>query len=186
MTSVSIAPRIVRVFYALVPPPLVQAALSEIGRELARRTHGRPVPAQNIHLTLAFVGAWPIADLAVLTSAGESVTAHTFQLTLDVQGGFRRAGVAWVGAAMTPPALHDLAASLHAALSGTGVTLEERAFHPHLTLARRCRGPYPSAPIEPLHWDVDAISLMQSDTRAEGARYATLMRWPLQHATAVG
>jgi len=181
VTSESPVAAVVRVFYALVPPPSLQAALAVIGRDLARRAHGRPVPAPNIHLTLAFVGAWPIARLPALTSAGASLNAPPFAMPLDVQGGFRRAGVAWVGATASPPALLGLAGSLHTALSAAGITLDARPLYPHLTLARKCRGPYPDEPIGPLRWDVDTVSLMLSDTRAEGARYATLAQWPLGH-----
>jgi 2'-5' RNA ligase len=28
-------------------------------------------------------------------------------------------------------------------------------------------------------WDVDAMTLMASDTRGEGSRYTALARWPL-------
>jgi len=170
----------VRVFYALVPPPALQRALGELAREVARRAHGRPVPAENIHLTLAFVGAWPSARLPLLTDIGAALAGMPMRVTLDVQGGFRGAGVAWIGPSRSPPALGALAGTLAGALTRAGIAQEERPFHPHLTLARKCRGPYMQAAVGPYEWDVDEVSLMRSDTRAEGARYERVAQWPLR------
>lgn len=170
----------VRVFYALVPPPALQCALGEFAREVARRAHGRPVPAENIHLTLAFVGAWPSARLPVLTGIGAALEGAPMRVTLDVQGGFRRAGIAWIGPSCAPPALAALACTLAGALAQGGIGQEERPFHPHLTLARKCRGPHAQAAVGPYEWDVGEVSLMRSDTRAEGARYEPIAQWPLR------
>jgi 2'-5' RNA ligase len=172
-----------RVFFALVPPVPLQRALGELARELARRAHGRPVPADNVHITLAFVGAWPQSGLATLCDAGAAIGANALRVTLDTLGGFRRAGVAWIGCSAAPPALGELATTLAARLAASGVALDARPFHPHLTLARKCRGPYPQEAAGPFAWDVDTLTLMQSDTRAEGARYARLASWPLAIAT---
>ena len=169
-----------RVFYALVPPPALQQALSDIGRRLAERAHGRPVPAVNIHLTLAFIGAWPLARLPVLLAAGAALDAKMMRVVLDTQGGFRRAGVAWVGASAPPPPLMALATSLASLLTAAGITVEARAFHPHLTLARKCHGPYPHDSVGPFTWDADHVALMQSETRPEGPRYTMLASWMLQ------
>jgi 2'-5' RNA ligase len=94
-----------RVFYALVPPPALAIALGDLARDVARRAHGRPVPAENIHLTLAFIGAWPTARLASLMAAGAAIDSEPMRIMLDTQGGFRRAGIAWIGGSSPPPAL---------------------------------------------------------------------------------
>ena len=168
-----------RVFFALVPPPPLQHALGEFARDVARRAHGRPIPAENIHATVAFVGAWPVSRLPELHEAGAVVYGEPMRIVLDRQGAFRRAGIAWISASEPPPALDALAQALLERLAATGVPLDERPFRPHVTLARRCRGPYPAGPVAPFAWDVDALALMQSDTRAEGARYRMLASWPL-------
>ena len=165
-------------FFALVPPPPLAQSLGALARDVARRARGRPVPADNIHLTLAFVGAWPRARLPELVHIGAQVRARAIELSLDTLGGFRRAGVAWIGAAATP-ALNALATSLATALATAGVALEDRPLAPHVTLARKCRGPYPDERVTPLAWTADAVTLLESETRAEGARYRPLARWLL-------
>src|SRR5512142_2142787 len=172
-----------RAFYALVPPTPLRATLAELGRERARRLHGRPVPADNIHLTLAFVGAWPRTRLDALLAAGGALDAEAMRITLDRHGGFRRSGVAWVAPSSPPATLGILANALAARLRANGVPFDEKPFHPHLTIARKCRGPFVDGAIGPYVWEIDEIALVASDTRAEGARYTVLATWPLgQHA----
>jgi 2'-5' RNA ligase len=168
-----------RVFYALVPPASLRQTLATLGRDVAGRAHGRVVPADNLHITLAFVGAWPVSRLSHWIDAGARCAAPAMHVTLDTLGGFRRAGVAWIGVGAPPVALLELGGTLNAALSAAGVAVDARAFHPHLTLARKCRGPFPHESAGPYEWDIDAIALMQSHTHPDGARYVELVRWPL-------
>ena len=176
----------VRVFFALVPPPPLQRALAEVGRDVARRARGRPVPPDEIHLTLSFIGAWPVSRLSRLVEIGAGCIGDVTHVMLDTLGGFRRAGVAWIGISAPPTALIELAESLAAALADAGVATDERRFHPHLTLARRCHGACPQAAVGPYRWDVDALALMQSRSGPEGARYTVLQRWPLRTVAAGG
>jgi 2'-5' RNA ligase len=169
-----------RTFFALVPPPAVQQALGGVARETARHAHGRPVPAENLHITLAFLGAWPLAQLPMLLDAAAGVRGDPLRIVLDNLGMFRRAGIAWIGPSTPSAGLMQLQAALAAALTAVGVALDQmQGFRPHVTLARRCRGPYPRGMANAIAFDVDRFSLMQSDTRAEGARYRTLAEWPL-------
>ena len=177
------AEAVARVFFALVPPPPLQQALGDLARDVARRAHGRPVPADNVHATLAFVGVWPVSRLPELHAAGGDVHGEPMRIVLDRQGAFRRAGIAWIAALQPPSALGTLAQALFERLVAVGVKLDERPFRPHVTLARHCRGPYPSGPVGPFAWDVDVIALMLSDTPAEGARYRMLASWPLRVST---
>lgn len=164
-------------FFALVPPPPLAQSLGALARDVARRAHGRPVPAENIHLTLAFVGAWPLARLPELLDTGAQLRGVVIELALDTLGGFRLAGVAWIGAAVTPP-LAALATSLATALAAAGVALDH-PLTPHVTLARKCRGPYPDERVTPFAWRADAVTLLESQTRAEGAHYRAIACWPL-------
>jgi 2'-5' RNA ligase len=169
-----------RVFFALVPPPGVQRLLGELARDVARRAHGRPVPAENMHVTLAFVGAWPIARLPMLLDAAKRIQGEPMRVTLDRLGTFPRAGVAWVGPSLVPDALTRLAASLADALSAAGVKLDAQPYRPHVTLARHCHGLCAKRAAGPFRFDADRFVLMQSQTRSEGARYRELAHWPLQ------
>src|SRR5690348_10210377 len=114
-----------RVFFALLPPPAVQRALGELARETGRRAHGRPVPAENMHITLAFVGAWPIARMPILIEAARGVGGERTRIALDDLGMFRRAGIAWIGSSSPPDALLRLQSALAAALRSGGVAFDD-------------------------------------------------------------
>ena len=171
----------VRVFYALVPPPALQCALADLSREVALCAHGRPIPADNLHLTLAFIGTWPVARLPALRAVGDDVSSRAMRtlLVLDTRGEFLRAGVAWIGPSTPPPALSALGNLLADALASNDVTYDLRPFIPHLTLARRCRGPYPTGKAGPFKWNVDSLALMQSESGVAGSRYVNIASWPL-------
>jgi 2'-5' RNA ligase len=167
-----------RVFFALVPPPPLRDVLGVLAAGVAQRAHGRAVPADNLHVTVAFVGAWPLSRLAQWIDAGARCAALPMHVTLDTLGGFRHAGVAWLGASAPPPALLDLGRCLDAELAVAGIA-SARSFHPHMTLARKCRGPFPRDSAGPYEWDIDALSLMQSRADAAGVRYDVLRQWRL-------
>ena len=169
-----------RVFFALVPPPALRAALVGMATSVAARAHGRPVPADNLHVTLAFIGAWPASNLSRWIDAGARCAGESMHVTLDRLGGFRGVGVAWIGARTTPVALEQLAGALGAELTAAGVPVDARAFAPHITLARRCRGPFPDEAAGPYEWTIDALVLMRSHTERTGARYVEVARWPLR------
>jgi 2'-5' RNA ligase len=173
-------PGAVRAFYAIVPPPGTQAALAELARSIAPRVKGRVVAAENMHLTLVFIGAWPESHMAALHAAGATVRGEPFRLTLDTLGGFRRAGIAWLGPSHPPPPLVTLAANIGDALRSESVTYDARVFRPHVTLARRVHGRRLDEIVEPVTFDVEAFSLMESTSRPVGVRYAARATWPLR------
>ena len=169
-----------RLFFALVPPPPLQRLLGKLAESAAQRARGRAVATDNVHLTIAFIGAWPVAKLAQWKEAGARCAERSVDVTLNRLGGFSRAGVAWIGTTTTPAALQQLVDALALELTTAGVAVEARAFAAHVTLARRCHGPFPNEPIGPYEWRADALSLMRSYTERDGARYVEVERWPLR------
>ncbi len=171
--------RTARVFFALVPPAHVRETLATLGTQIAERVHGRAASPENIHMTLAFIGAWPVARIPLLTDVGGRIGAQRIEVVLDTVGSFRRAGVTWIGVSSPPAALSHLASALATSLAAVGVPVEARRFHPHLTLARRCRSAHAVETAGPYRWVIDEMTLLESETRAQGPRYSPLASWPL-------
>jgi len=176
-----------RLFFAVVPDAAARDALAALARDVAQDAGGRASRAETLHLTLAFLGNVPLAQLDALQAIGAhaAAAAAPFVLTLDTLGAFRAAGVAWAGTNAVPAALEQVFAALRALLHAGGLPTERRAFHPHVTLARRCVRPLPQRGMAPVAWPVDAIVLMASDTLPEGPRYRRLASWPLAGATSL-
>lgn len=164
-----------RLFYALWPDAAAREALGALAKRVAAESGGRPVPAANLHLTLAFLGDVPAERVGELARIGGRIASRPFRLAIDRTGRFRQAGVAWAGPSEVPPALAELQATLDQSLRAAGFAIEARPFAPHVTLARKvARAPQPGA-VEPVAWPVAGFSLVES-ARERGA-YRDIGRW---------
>jgi 2'-5' RNA ligase len=146
----------------------------------------RPVTADNLHVTLKFLGETAPAVVPEVVAVIENACANqtAFETKLVGLGVFPHAGrpaVIWVGLDDASP-LEQIAAVLENELEPLGFARERRLFHPHLTLAR-----VKSRPPDDLHRrliddektefgtaTIDAVTLYQSELRPEGARYLSL------------
>jgi len=162
-------------FFALCPDAPAAAALESLGRDLAERCGGKPVPQAKIHLTLAFLGSIDALRVLEARSTGAALAGQAFDVAFDVIGWFKGARVAWAGCSNPAPALVGLQQHLAEALRRGGFVLDDRPYTPHLTLARRVARPVARGPITPIGWRATQLRLM----RTEAGRYATLASWEL-------
>lgn len=166
-----------RLFFALWPTAELAARMHALARSSVRR--GRVIPAEKLHVTLAFLGELSDEGRAAASAAGDRVSGEAFELSLSQLGCWRRRGIAWLGTDETPEALLRLHQSLGLALDEAGLPTERRPFRPHVTLARR-------AVVAPqrldgvLHWPVHEFHLMASVLGPDGAVYTSVGKWPLQ------
>jgi 2'-5' RNA ligase len=171
-----------RLFLALWPDSTVRRALVALQRRFSADI-GRPVGADDLHLTLVFLGATPAARQQCLERAVGDVHAGGFELRLDCLGHWRKPEVLWAGG-RTPAPLMDLVQRLQTCVSGCGGRTDERPFEAHLTLFRKVRrAPRPLPPVTPISWRVASFVMVESVTAADGARYRVLREWPLGGST---
>jgi RNA 2',3'-cyclic 3'-phosphodiesterase len=119
----------------------IASALTKEQREPSRRGGAlRWVKAEHSHLTLVFLGDVEDARVAsVVESVGRNVDAAPFEIVFDGLGLFPPRGaprVLWIGVDAGADALIDLQRELARRIAALGIPLEDRRFHPHLTLAR--------------------------------------------------
>lgn len=169
-----------RLFFALWPEPAVQEEIRRHCKGLLRHAGGRPVAAENLHITLAFLGTTDADQQACVERAADAIALPPFTLTLDQTGHWPRPRVLWLGASEQPPALLALAEGLRRGAIGCGLRQETRPYHAHLTLARKVSRAPADMACRPLVWPVDRFALVASETRAEGAQYTPLRFWPLR------
>jgi 2'-5' RNA ligase len=167
----------VRLFFALWPDAAAASKLAEAAGELAVLTGGKPVPMAKIHLTLAFLGDLDEARLGDALASAEGLDHGSFEVILDQWGSFRGAKVAWAGCRKASKALGNLQADLAERLRVRGFELEERAYTPHVTLARKVTRPIGRRDAEPVGWMATEVALVRSEL-GKGA-YTTLARWSL-------
>ena len=166
-----------RLFFALWPGDEQRRALARLQRELAPR-HSRATHADDLHITLVFLGDVTPEQRACAESAADRVNGRAFELMLDRVGCFPRARVTWCGPSAVTKPLLDLVEALNRELLGCGVRPERRPYSPHATLARKAR-PIDGRDLErPILWPVDGFSLVASADRPP-PHYQVLRRWPL-------
>jgi 2'-5' RNA ligase len=168
-----------RLFFALSPPPPERRRISAAAERVtaAQRAPGRPTAIGQLHLTLAYLGEFEGDEaIARARAVGERVRAAPFSLRIDQAGSF---GPTWyLGSASPTPELDAMQAQLAAQLQQAGFTLEERAFHAHVTFQRKAEHALPPTRIAPIRWLVESISLF--DSIPSERRYLPLASWPLR------
>jgi 2'-5' RNA ligase len=177
----------VRAFLALALPEEQRRQLATHVEECSRRAPGyRWVPAENLHLTLRFLGHVEPEVLERLRGLLREVRQAPFELGLDGRGSFGPRGaprVVWLGIERGAPACADLAAALEEACQEVGLERESRSFQAHLTLARARSdsGRLPPLPPPPAleSWQVADFVLYESRL-ARQATYLELQRYPLE------
>lgn len=134
---------------------------------------GNFTPAENLHLTLAFIGEYGDPD-AVL-DAMESITFTPFTITMDKVGSFDE--LWWTGFEESEE-LETLVRKLRRAMADAGIPFDRKRFKPHVTILRKpdySMGKRIShMSIEPAGMVVDRISLMQSTRGKNGMIYTEL------------
>ena len=168
-----------RLFFALWPDAPVRQALVKASRKLLGR-RVKQVPAENLHITLAFAGPVTAPVRACLEAAAAEIRAAPFELTLDHIGHWPGPRVLWAGPTHTPAGLWSLVEALNRGFEACGLQRETRPFQAHVTLARKVGRPPPLAGMAPLAWSIGDFSLVESVTDARGARYRRLVTWKLE------
>ena len=166
-----------RLFFALDCPAVQRKAIAHWRGELGLRT-GKPVPADNFHLTLLFIGAVPLAQInEVCEAAGQVRTpGEALRIPLDRLQVWHRPGVLSLAPEQAPPALLRLVYALEQAMLPFGFEETPREFRPHLTLARDYRAPEPESATPPEFFlRAERFALFESHK----GRYRILQDWPL-------
>ncbi len=165
-----------RLFFALPCPPELAARITNW--RVGLNIHGRTVPKNNLHLTLAFLGSQPETALDGLKKLGDRLRGEDFVLHLDRVQTIGH-GFLCLTPSHAPPPLLQLVEDLCCGLSALGVALDSRPFLPHVTLAREAESQRPCPTAEKFDWPVDGFGLFRSETIGGGVRYDELAHWPL-------
>ena len=180
-----------RAFIAIDLPESIRAALRK--KQASFRSacpDARWTQAEGIHLTLKFLGEIAEGKVAEVCDGLKKLDRfEAFTVALKGFGffpDFRRPRVFWAGVD-APPNLEQLAEQVEVAMSRIGFAREERAFRPHLTLAR-FRVPRPQPNLQTLlsqqgeqelgSFQVSEFFLFESKLSPQCAEYRKVERFP--------
>lgn len=166
-----------RLFFALSCAAEQRRAIAQWRSALELRS-GRAVPAENFHLTLLFLGAVGVAQIAAICTAAAKVRVPgvVLRVALDRLDVWRRAGVLVLASEQAPPELLRLVYALEQAMLPFALEDCSKEFRPHLTLMRDYRAPAPESATPPEFFlRADHFTLFESHK----GRYRALAEWPL-------
>lgn len=165
-----------RLFIAInLTSGMKRALLAGASSLRAQGARGSFTPAENLHLTLAFIGeSRRTADLSRIIA---DCACPPFEIRLGAPGRF---GDLWWAGLEPCAELEAFVRRLRGRLSGAGFAADARPFRAHITLARRVRPadiPAPSVPGASM--TVRRISLMESKRGERGMEYTEVFGYNL-------
>jgi RNA 2',3'-cyclic 3'-phosphodiesterase len=178
-----------RLFIAIPLPASVREQLAALSEPMRSIAWARP---DQLHLTLRFLGDVETDWNEKLEAALSRVQVEPFLVPVAGLGSFPPRGTArviWVGVGHGHPRLHQLRQQIDDALLATGIPLDVRIFHPHVTLGRVKESAAPAAAAEFLkrHRDfeaapvrVETFQLCASQLRPGGAVHTLKREFRLQ------
>jgi 2'-5' RNA ligase len=179
---------VLRVFFALWPDAQMREHIAQATSVLRLESGARRVPADNYHLTLAFIGEVGDSFVAVLRQIGCELRASACKVTLDAIEYWPQSRVVVAAARENPAALLDLWSLLHRELAHHPAVLPHMptvgSLRAHVTLARKVsQAPVPQA-MSPLTWSARSFSLVRSARDGARSVYTVVDTWPLLDETA--
>jgi 2'-5' RNA ligase len=185
----------VRLFVAIPLPPDLATRASEILPTSLPAL--RRVKAENLHVTLAFIGQTPDERLEDVAAAAREAAApvSAFRLSFDRTGRFPERGrprVVWLGIADGEASVVELGVGVYAALRRRALPFDDRPLAPHLTLARVVEDASAAEAktvgvaldglaIDEFRFEVTEIAVVESVLSPKGPRYTSRATVPLAH-----
>ena len=167
-----------RLFFALLPDEAVRKQLRQLQKSLGQ-IGGRPVPRENLHLTLLFLGDVEADKVDAVRAIAAGIEGEPFDLVLNTLGGFRQnnARILWVGPSELPSELGALHQSLRRQVRKIGLRVGKGTYHPHVTLIRKTdlREKLPEDLEPDIQWTACRLALIASELRPTGSRYKILV-----------
>jgi RNA 2',3'-cyclic 3'-phosphodiesterase len=171
-----------RLFFALWPDEAMREGMAQASHKAARASGGRPMPAGNLHVTLAFLGSVPerrLPELAEVAGGAAETFGSPLELTFDHLEYWRAARLLCALPAEPPAAVAALARKLQDLLIGRGFVPDLKPFRPHVTVARKVGRPGPVGKMDLVIWRFTELALIESRTLPAGALYSVVESYAL-------
>ena len=168
-----------RLFFALLPDSATREHLRAAAvLELPQRA--RAVAPENFHITLAFVGEIPNADLLAFREMGARLCLRRCAIALDSFEYWRKSQAMVLAAQNNPPELAEAADALRLAVAvRVPPRRDDKPWRAHVTLARKvAQAPVLKAML-PITWTSDSFCLMSSKIGGNGSVYTVVESWSL-------
>jgi 2'-5' RNA ligase len=173
-----------RVFFAIWPHGKAQKQLAGLVQQLGLDSlcGGRKTKAENIHLTLVFVGEVDSSQVETLCQVAGEVERcgmKAFDIAIEKIRYWKHNSIVYGELSIIPQELMELVTALRNALSAAGFSLEERPYKPHITLMRNASCRTLPESMKPVSWRAREWVFIRSDQTSAGVSYVPIGRWSL-------
>ena len=184
-----------RVFCAVELPDVIRARLEDHVRRLREAVPEATASwtlVENIHLTLKFFGNVAVDRISLIGEAASRVVKEfsAFQIGVGKTGVFpkaSRAQVLWIGVSDPSGKLSGLQRRLEDEFAKDGFEKEDRAYRPHLTIARirrpegarRLADAHLQMEFEAAEIEVKELIVFRSELSSQGSKYTAISRHQL-------
>jgi 2'-5' RNA ligase len=160
----------------------MRQAMAQATRKAARASGGRPLPAENLHVTLAFLGSIPerqLPQLGDIARAAASALAGPLELAFDHLEYWHAAQLLCALPTAPSARIAGLARTLQGLLTEGGFAPDLKPFRPHVTVVRKVVRPGPIGMMHSVVWRFTDLALIESRTLPDGALYSVVESFPL-------
>ena len=173
-----------RLFFGIRPPLAIREKLLDL---MVGIDNARWQDDDQLHLTLRYIGEIETHRADDIAEAAQAIRFDQFELHVAGCGFFERKGVPKIAYAAIAPCepLDRLHRKIDRICTKAGVEPLERAFVPHITLARLNTSSGPVAPFLARNidvslgpWTVDEYILYESTLREQGSLYEHVVTYP--------
>lgn len=163
-----------RLFFGLLPDNEVHEQLIALLRAFPIVQGVEPVPTNNLHITLQFLGDLEANERKCLEKKMVQTFVQKFSLRLDLYGYFKLSQTLWLGCSSYPRELTRLVNHLKSIAEHCGADVNERIYKPHVTLFKKVpKAEFPDIPFT-ITWRATEFHLLESITEGNVTRYNKL------------
>jgi 2'-5' RNA ligase len=163
-----------RLFFALWPDDRQREQLREVINAVAKTVEGHAVDRRNWHVTLAWIGDYPVERIPQLQKRVAAIDVEPFRLSFDRLEFWARPRIASLTAATVPEELHRLVTALENVLQDEGLVKETRTYRPHITVSRNARAFTTERLAQRTSIEWSSFELVESVPGRDGAFYRPL------------
>ena len=106
---------------------------------VAKLIEGKAIERRNWHITLAYIGDFPVDRIDELHKAKQAISVEPFRLRFDRLEFWPRPKVAALVTPIVPPEMQLLVEALQGAVFAAGIEFDQRTYRPHVTIAKNAR-----------------------------------------------
>ena len=168
-----------RLFFALLPERGIREQLIETSKLFPTVKGVRPIPNDNLHVTLLFLGNIDENAYKCLEKKVFQTYIQPFTLRLNLYGYFKIPQLTWLGTSSCPTELKRLVNHLKSIALQCGIELDTRPYKPHVTLFRKVqKAEFPDKLFD-ITWKVKEFHLLESISHENTTIYNKLVTYQL-------